>query len=85
MRYDTGISNDGANISGGEKQRIILARALLNNFQILILDEALSEVDYNLEEKIMKNIKDYFKNKTIICITHKNHDNLFDKIIEIGA
>ena len=85
MRYDTGISNDGANISGGEKQRIILARALLNNFQILILDEALSEVDYNLEEKIMKNIKDYFKNKTIICITHKNHDNIFDKIIEIGA
>ncbi len=85
MRYDTGISNDGANISGGEKQRIILARALLNNFQILILDEALSEVDYNLEEKIMKNIKDYFKNKTIICITHKNYDNIFDKIIEIGA
>ena len=53
MRYDTGISNEGTNISGGEKQRIILARALLNNFQILILDEALSEVDYSLEEKIM--------------------------------
>ncbi len=85
MRYDTGISNEGTNISGGEKQRIILARALLNNFQILILDEALSEVDYSLEEKIMKNIKNYFKNKTIICVTHKNHDNLFDKIISIGA
>lgn len=84
LRYNTGISNETDNISGGEKQRIILARALLNDFQILILDEALSEVDYKLEERIMQNIRNYFKDKTIIYITHKNHDKMFDKIINVG-
>ena len=84
LRYNTIIGKDIGNISGGEMQRIILARALLNNFQILILDEALSEVDYFLEEKIMKNIREKFKNKTIIYITHKNHDNIFDKIVYVG-
>ena len=85
MRYETGISNEANNISGGERQRIILARALLNNFQILILDEALSEVDYKLEEIIMQNIRTYFKDKTIIYITHKNHDHMFDRIVDIGG
>lgn len=84
LRYDTVIGNEIGNISGGELQRIILARALLNNFQILILDEALSETDYKMEEKIMINIRNYFKNKTIICITHKNHDKLFDRVINVG-
>ena len=85
LRYNTIIGNEIGNISGGELQRIILARALLNNFQILILDEALSEVDYKLEEKIMINIRNYFKDKTIICITHKNHDKLFDRVINVGG
>lgn len=85
LRYNTIIGNEIGNISGGELQRIILARALLNNFQILILDEALSEVDYKMEEKIMINIRNYFKDKTIICITHKNHDKLFDRVINVGG
>ena len=85
LRYNTIIGNEIGNISGGELQRIILARALLNNFQILILDEALSEVDYKMEEKIMMNIRNYFKDKTIICITHKNHDKLFDRVINVGG
>ena len=85
MRYETGISDEATNISGGEKQRIILARALMNDFKILILDEALSEVDYILEKKIINNIHANFKEKTIIYITHKNHDKLFDRIINIGG
>ena len=56
FRYDFGVCNDSSNISGGEKQRIILARGLMNNFEVLILDEALSETDYEMEAKIIKNM-----------------------------
>ena len=85
LRYETSINNDSTNISGGEAQRIILARAILNDFEILILDEALSEVDYQTERKIIKNLKHYFPSKTIIYITHKNHDQLFDRVIDLGG
>ncbi len=85
LRFETFLAKDSINISGGEKQRIILARALLNDFQILILDEALSEVNSDLEIKIIKNIKSYFKDKTIIYVSHKNHDKYFDKVYDFGA
>lgn len=75
------ISNDDNCFSGGEKQRIILARALLSDAKIIILDEALSEVDFNNERKIIKNIINNYPNKTLIYVTHKNHDDLFDNII----
>ena len=81
FRYDFGIDNNTTNLSGGEKQRIILARALLKNSKILILDEALSELDFNLEKQIIKNLLNNFPDKTIIYVTHKKHDNLFKKII----
>ena len=83
LRYETIISNDSNNISGGEAQRIILARALLSDFKILMLDEALSEVDYYKEKKIIKNLKRKYKDKTVIYITHKNHDKLFDQTINL--
>lgn len=83
LRYETGISNEAFNISGGEKNRIILARALMRDFKILVLDEALSEVDYKLEAKIIKALKKEFFNKTIIYITHKKQDKLFDHVIEL--
>lgn len=79
FRYDAGIDN--SNISGGEKQRIILARALLNDFNILILDEALSELDMYKEQRIIKNIMNYYPDKTIIYVSHKNQDKLFDRVI----
>ena len=83
LRYNTFISPDEKNISGGEKQRIILARALLNNFNVLLLDEALSEVDLELELNIINNIKKYFKNKTIIYISHKKYPKIFDKVVTL--
>lgn len=82
LRYETFLAKDSINISGGEKQRIILARALLNDFQILILDEALSELNSELEIKIIKNLKKYLKNKTVIYVSHKNHEKYFDKVID---
>ncbi len=85
LRYETSISNDLGNISGGEKQRIVLARALLNNFKILILDEALSEVDYKMESRIIQNIKNKYKDKTIIYVSHKNQEKLFDRTITLGG
>lgn len=84
LRYETFLPKDSINISGGEKQRIILARALLNDFQILILDEALSEVNSELEINIIKKLKTYFKDKTIIYVSHKKHDKYFDTIYDFG-
>ncbi len=85
MRYESLIEPHSKNLSGGEKQRIILARGLLKKSNIIILDEALSEVDYKLESKIIKNIREYFQDKTIIYISHKNQTKAFSKIIEIGV
>ena len=84
FRYETYLLKDSLNISGGEKQRIILARALLNDFKILILDEALSEVNEDLEVKIIKDIQEYFKKKTIIYVSHKNHEKYFNQVINFG-
>ncbi len=80
--YESGIDSNYSDLSGGEKQRIILARALLKNSNIIILDEALSEVDIQTEEQIINNLVTYFPHKTIIYISHKNHNNLFDRIID---
>lgn len=79
LRYESGISNDATNLSGGEKQRIVLARALINDSKILILDEALSEVDIKLEKKIINNIINEFPDKTLIFISHKKHTDLFKR------
>ena len=78
---DTFISSDDNCFSGGEKQRILLARSLLKDAKIIILDEALSEVDFNMERTIINNIKNNYKDKTLIYITHKKQDDLFDDII----
>jgi ATP-binding cassette subfamily B protein len=71
LRNNFMIEENGFNVSGGERQKIILARALLKKSNYLILDEALSEVGEIEEKKIIKNIFDYYKDKTIIYITHK--------------
>lgn len=84
LRYDTYLFKDSINFSGGEKQRIVLARALLNDFKILILDEALSEVNEDLELEIIKNLKEYYKDKTIIYVSHKKYGNIFDKVYNFG-
>lgn len=84
LRYETIINKDFANLSGGEKQRIILARALYRDFKILILDEALSEVNSELEKDIILNLKHFLSNKTLIYVTHKDHTKYFDDVLVIG-
>jgi len=84
LGYNMMIEENGFNLSGGEKQRIVLARALLKKFNILIVDEGLSQVDVNMERKILKNIFDKFKDKTIIFISHRlDNLDLFDSLIRI--
>ena len=85
LRFETFISPDENNLSGGERQRIILARALLNSFNILLLDEALSEVDMKLELSILKNMRKLYKDKTIIYISHKKYPKIFDNVINLGS
>ena len=78
LRNNFIIEDNGFNISGGEKQKIILARALLNNSNYLILDEALSEVGLNEEKEIINKIFCIYHDRTIIYISHKKEIiNLF--------
>lgn len=78
------IEENGFNLSGGEKQRIILARALISNFDYLFIDEGLSQVDINLERKILKKLLKFYQNKTIIYVSHRlDNLDLFDKALKV--
>ena len=79
---NTLVGNRGVRISGGQKQRIGIARALYFNRKILILDEATNSLDEKNEKKILSNIMNEYKSKTIICIAH-NHEifNDFDHVL----
>lgn len=68
---DTEILEGGSNLSGGEKQRLALARAILKNSPIYIFDEATSNVDAESEDIIMNAIKELAKSKKVIMISHK--------------
>ena len=69
--YDTMIGEGGATISGGEKQRISIARAMLKDAPIVILDEATANVDPENESKLQAAITELTRNKTIIMIAHR--------------
>ncbi len=68
---DTMLGERGINLSGGQKQRLTIARALLRDPSILILDDALSSVDTDTEEKILARLRHFMKNRTSILIAHR--------------
>ena len=84
LRLNTFLIDGGYNLSGGEKERLILARALITKPKILILDETLSEVNEDLELEILTNIKNYLSNSTIIYISHHKQIPNF-RTIELNA
>lgn len=83
-KYQRMVEENGFNFSNGERQRIILARALLRKSTIYIFDEALSQIDIRRERKILENMFSYLEDKTVIVISHRfNNKNLFDRILKI--
>ncbi len=69
--YQTAVGERGLKLSGGEKQRVAIARTLLKNPGILILDEATSALDSNTEQEIQKNLKELMENRTTLMIAHR--------------
>ena len=84
LGFNMMIEENGFNLSGGQRQRIVMARSLIKDFDILIIDEALNQLDIYSERKILKNIFNYYPSKTIIFITHRlNNCNMFNHLIEM--
>jgi ABC-type multidrug transport system fused ATPase/permease subunit len=91
--YDTLVGEDGANLSEGQRQRIALARAVIRNAPIIILDESSAHVDLITERKIYKNIMS-LQDKTVVLVSHrpsvlKEADNIYSladgQVINVGS
>ncbi|MFX1448560.1 MAG: ABC transporter ATP-binding protein [Promethearchaeota archaeon] len=80
--YNTVVGERGTRLSGGEKQRVAIARAFLTDPAILILDDSVSAIDSETEEKIGRAMENVIKNRTTIIITHRLHTiRTSDKIL----
>jgi ATP-binding cassette subfamily B protein len=92
--YETLVGERGLTLSGGQKQRTAIARALIRNPRILILDDALSSVDTQTEDKILNHLRDVLRGRTTIFISHRvstvrNADRIAvlhgGRIVELGT
>jgi ABC-type multidrug transport system fused ATPase/permease subunit len=82
--YKTLVGPNGQRLSGGQRQRIALARAFLRNAEILILDEATSQIDVESERMIHDALAEYGRDRTLIMITHRESTlQLADKIVRV--
>ncbi len=93
LGYNTKIGNDGKGISSGQKQRLLIARAIYKDPEYLFLDEATNALDANNEKVIMENLNKFFKGRTVVVVAHrlstvKNADQIIvldkGKVAEIG-
>lgn len=94
LGYNTKIGNDGKGISSGQKQRMLIARAIYKNPKYLFLDEATNSLDAKNERVIMENLNHFFEGKTVVVVAHrlstvKNADQIVvldkGKVVEIGT
>ena len=94
LGFNTKIGGNGLGVSIGQKQRILIARAIYKNPDFLFFDEATSALDAKNEKEITDNLNSFFKNKTVIVVAHrlstvKNADQIVvlenGKIAEIGT
>lgn len=94
LSYNTRIGADGHGLSSGQKQRILISRAIYKNAKYLFFDEATNSLDANNESFIMDQLQTFFKNRTVVIVAHRlstvrNADNIVvlehGKIVEQGA
>jgi ATP-binding cassette subfamily B protein/subfamily B ATP-binding cassette protein MsbA len=84
--YDTQVGQSGSRLSGGQRQRIALARAILRDPEVLILDEATSQIDIESEQLIHQALEEFVRDRTAIMITHRLSTlRLADRIVVMEA
>lgn len=84
--YDTHVGQGGSRLSGGQRQRIALARAILRDPEVLILDEATSQIDIESEQLIHQTLEEFVRDRTAIMITHRLSTlRLADRIVVMEA
>ena len=71
LNFSTKIGSEGIGLSQGQKQRILLARAIYKNPKFLILDEATNSLDANNEKQIVQNLYEFYKGKTVVIAAHR--------------
>ena len=93
LKFNTKIGRDGVGLSQGQKQRILIARAVYKNPDYIFLDEATNSLDANNERSIVENLDKFYKGKTVVIVAHrlstvKNADQIVvidhGKVVEIG-
>ncbi len=94
LRYNTKIGQEGVGLSQGQKQRILIARAVYKNPEFLFFDEATNALDANNERVIIENLNDFYRGRTVITVAHrlstvKNADQIVvlekGEIVEVGT
>ncbi len=86
LGYQRLVEEDGFNFSSGERQRIILARALTRKSDIYIFDEAFSQIDIEKTRDILKDVLNYLEDKTVIVISHRNNFYmLFNRVLKLES
>lgn len=84
LNFNYLLEENASNISGGERQKIVLARSLLKKSDVYLFDESFNEIDVESENKILKNMFNYYKNNTMIVVSHRlDNMNLYDKVFEL--
>ncbi len=93
LKYNTIIGRDGVGLSQGQKQRILIARAVYKNPDFIFLDEATNALDAKNERTIVENLDDFYKGRTVVVVAHrlstvKNADQIIvidkGKVVEVG-
>lgn len=93
LKYDTQIGRDGVGLSQGQKQRILIARAVYKNPSYIFLDEATNALDAKNEKAIVENLNEFYKGRTVVVVAHrlstvKNADQIIvldnGKVVETG-
>ncbi len=93
LKYNTMIGRDGVGLSQGQKQRILIARAVYKNPDFIFLDEATNALDAKNERSIVENLDEFYKGRTVVVVAHrlstvKNADQIIvldrGKVVEIG-